>query len=97
MDKKSDIFPIIVLYCCKLSESKTYNSLLKNKGIKAIMVYDNSPQNYQQEMMPDNVIYMITPTEEYPTPIIQRHNMLMNTNMTAYLFWIKTPHSQKMP
>ena len=58
MDKKSDIFPIIVLYCCKLSESKTYNSLLKNKGIKAIMVYDNSPQNYQQEMMPDNVIYI---------------------------------------
>lgn len=52
------IFPIIVLYRCQLSEACTYQSLLKDAPIRAFMVYDNSPQDFIQEEMPPNAVYI---------------------------------------
>ena len=44
------IYPVMVLYKCKLSESRTYQSLLKEAdGLKHFMVYDNSPMSYEQD------------------------------------------------
>ena len=55
------IYPVMVLYNCKLSESRTYQSLLKEAdGLKHFMVYDNSPMSYEQDasQMPKGVTYI---------------------------------------
>lgn len=55
------IYPVMVLYKCKLSESRTYQSLLKEAdGLKHFMVYDNSPMSYEQDatQMPEGVTYI---------------------------------------
>lgn len=58
MNEISYIFPVIVLYRCKLSASNTYKSLLRNAAFKAFMVYDNSPQDFKQEEMPHKAVYI---------------------------------------
>lgn len=58
---KQRIYPVMVLYKCKLSESRTYHSLLENaEGLSHFMVYDNSPKEYQQDLsqMPEGVFYL---------------------------------------
>lgn len=55
------IYPVMVLYKCKLSESRTYQSLLKAaSGLQHFMVYDNSPMSYEQDMsqIPEGVTYL---------------------------------------
>lgn len=55
------IYPVMVLYKCKLSESRTYQSLLKDAdGLQSFMVYDNSPRSYKQDVsqMSEGVTYI---------------------------------------
>ena len=49
------ILCVIVLYKCKLEDSKSYQSLLRDKDI-TIFAYDNSPT--PQEVNVKNVIYV---------------------------------------
>lgn len=54
-----NILIVIVLYKCKLNESKTYNSLIGGRTDVNIFIYDNSP--YSQEIHQSNVIYQHDP------------------------------------
>lgn len=49
------ILCVIVLYKCKLEDSKSYLSLLQNKN-ETIFVYDNSPLS--QKVHTDNIVYI---------------------------------------
>lgn len=56
-----NIFPIMVLYKCHLSEARTYQSLLKKAdNLQHFMIYDNSPADYIQdvESLPKSAIYV---------------------------------------
>ena len=49
------ILCVIVLYKCKLENSKSYQSLLQNNE-ETIFVYDNSP--ISQEVHGENIVYI---------------------------------------
>ena len=56
-----NIFPVIVLYKCGLSQSRTYQSLLSNAvDLTFFMVYDNSPKTFAQNTddLPKNCLYV---------------------------------------
>lgn len=58
------IFPIIVLYKCKLTASRTYKTLLQGKCDADFMVYDNSPEDYATENvepLPEKARYIHDP------------------------------------
>lgn len=54
------IFPVIVIYKCRLQEARSYRTLLASGDFPAFMVYDNSPANYvaSPEEMPKEAVYV---------------------------------------
>lgn len=55
------IFPVIVLYRCLLSESRTYGTLLRGRYEGEFLVFDNSPEDYtrtHQEPLPPGAHYV---------------------------------------
>lgn len=42
----NEIFPVLVLYRCSLTDSVSYQSLIAPNAFSAFMVYDNSPSHY---------------------------------------------------
>lgn len=58
------IYPVIVLYKCRLSESRTYRTLLKGNCDGDFMVFDNSPAAYvasHSEPLPPKARYIHDP------------------------------------
>lgn len=56
----SNIFPVIVIYKCRLQEALSYQTLLASGDFTAFMVYDNSPADYMvpQEEIPTGAVYV---------------------------------------
>ena len=52
------LFPILVVYQTTLSQSITYQTLLRGSSADRFLVYDNSPASYEHcESLPDAAIY----------------------------------------
>lgn len=60
MRLSNSILFVLVLYNCKLEDSKSYQTLLKGDKNLSIFVYDNSPQS--QRITLPNVIYVNNPS-----------------------------------
>lgn len=60
MIRHQDIFPVIVIYKCRLQEALSYQTLLASGDFPAFMVYDNSPADYvaSPEEMPKGAVYV---------------------------------------
>ena len=54
------IFPVIVIYKCKLREARSYQTLLVSGNFPTFMVYDNSPAGYfcTPEALPSGAVYV---------------------------------------
>jgi len=54
------IFPIVVIYKIQLADSTAYQKFLSCLTLDAFMVYDNSPEDFLQNMslMPANAVYV---------------------------------------
>lgn len=50
------ILPVIVLYKCRLEDSKSFKSLLRKNHFESIFVYDNSPEAQIIDL--DNLLYI---------------------------------------
>lgn len=60
MRLSNSILFVLVLYNCKLEDSKSYQTLLKNDKKLSIFIYDNSPQS--QRITLPNIIYVNNPS-----------------------------------
>lgn len=60
MDTSNSILFVLVLYNCKLTDSKSYNTFLKKNNKLSIYVYDNSP--YKQQITLPNIKYIHNPS-----------------------------------
>lgn len=49
MEKIQSIFPVIVLYGCRLRDSKAYRSFIAKYPFRQFMVYDNSPASIAED------------------------------------------------
>lgn len=54
----TDILPVIVLYRIRLTEARSFQTLIAGGGFAHYVVYDNSPADYEQETMPREAFYV---------------------------------------
>ena len=57
---ESKIFPVVVIYKIQLADSTAYRNFLSRLALEAFMVYDNSPDDFQQDMgrIPPHAVYV---------------------------------------
>ena len=85
------ILCVIVLYKCKLEDSKSYQSLLRDKDI-TIFAYDNSPT--PQEVNVKNVIYVHDSQNSGLGVAYNKAAQYANVSiLNGYCYWIKIPFS----
>lgn len=58
-----DLFPVMVVYRCRLDESETYATLLTRTQFRAFMLYDNSPEGFTIDptSLPPCAVYVRDP------------------------------------
>lgn len=56
----ADLFPVIVVYCCKCTDARSYQTLVRPGGFREWMVYDNSPSSFQVDgnALPAGCVYV---------------------------------------
>lgn len=56
----ADLFPVIVVYCCRCADARSYRTLVRPGGFRAFMVYDNSPASFPdgRDDLPEGAVYV---------------------------------------
>lgn len=83
-----NLFVVLVLYKSKLSESISYKSLMRiftPESFVQILIYDNSPENFEQEMVPSGLNYI---RDVHNSGLAMAYNVALNKAKNTHCSWL---------